>query len=270
MTKLDTQTQTATQAGINGTTVGTHVVDRFSTANGDNRVVIRDVEIFSEVVDGPMGTVDADRVNEIAEATNARMATGMHPLIIVSHEDSPSMAPVVGRIPRPVRVGTMPQSGKTGIFADVEMPLADFEALVASNKLPRRSAEIATDTLEILQVALLGREPPAATLPDTHFGSPQRLALMGSDKPLAKIEFEDKPRASVAQYQQGGTMTPAEALKAIQSILADMDTGEGEQPEAAENTDGATLTGDGPPRSEDETGDNSATVARNSDHDEPE
>jgi hypothetical protein len=55
-----------------------------------------------------------------------------------------------------------------GIVGDVEMNIKDFKKYLASNRYPRRSAEIWEDG-HLSEVALLGRETPARPIRDTKF-----------------------------------------------------------------------------------------------------
>lgn len=251
---------------------GTHRVEPVASPGGSrDRVVIRDVEIFSEVTTGDMGEVDAQRVDEIARRTNDRMAQGQHPLIIVSHDDDPSAAPVVGRIPGPVRAGQL-SNGLRGIYADFEMARSDFDALIASNKMPRRSVEIDREDEVILQVALLGREAPGARIPDMHFFDAaqqgcDRLVLMRSGNPPASVTFADsQPQQEAADMtaeeinQLLASMDPEELRRKLAEMLA---SAQSDKNEPSDSADGEALTGGDDDEDEEdmaESGDNRRTA----------
>lgn len=128
-----------------------------------DRVIVRDVELFETMDDGALGAVDEDRLAKIAAATNARMDRGAYPQLITTHSKD---AQVVGRIPSRVRVATHATTGAVTLFGDYEMTPWEFDNYIRSGKWPRRSVEIDPETLEIVQVSLLGRDQPAIPLRD--------------------------------------------------------------------------------------------------------
>jgi hypothetical protein len=177
---------------------------------GNGRVIVRDVEVFGEMEDGPLGRVDESTLRKIRDATNGRMRLGGHPMVILTHDDGD--VPVVGRIPSDVRLGVSASSGRKTIYADIEMPAENFEAYIATNRYPRRSAEINKKSLTMLQLSLLGRNAPAVELPDTHFSSPNSdTVAIGSDTlPPTVFAAKETP-----------TMTAAELLSAVQAMTPD-------------------------------------------------
>jgi len=144
---------------------GTHK----TTYDKDRRkVIIHRVELFSALTHPKFGEFDADRLAGIVKNTNAEMAAGQFPRIVVSHSEN---AEVVGRICGPVTVETNPDRGLPTIYGDVEIEAEFFDAKMLKNKYPGRSAEINTDRDVLDAVALLGREPPAAKLRDVLYAS---------------------------------------------------------------------------------------------------
>lgn len=141
---------------------GTHEV----IPSDKGRVLLRNVEVYGEMADGgKLGKVDESKLRAIALATNGLMLRGKYPQVIVTHDKG---APVVGHIPTPLRVG-QDGAGVWTIYADMEFGRGDFDCYVASNRFPRRSAEIQVDDLVMSQVSLLGRDEAAVVMPDVRF-----------------------------------------------------------------------------------------------------
>jgi hypothetical protein len=92
----------------------------------------------------------------------------------------------------------------------VEMSRNDFDSYIASNRYPRRSAEIWNDD-HMSEVALLGRDTPRRPLPDTRFSKQ-------GDKTVFAIEcsscFEAAPGV-------GNVFVPGAAVRKKESNMAD-------------------------------------------------
>lgn len=143
------------------------------TDNGD-KIVIHDLEVFCAYdprIDGDhdaeLRKFDNERVQEIVSSTNAYMAKGSMPRLVVMHErdgDEPKSS--VGRF---TKIGYQERGGVGYIVGDCEVERSVFDKLLATNAFPRRSAEIWQDQNHLSEVALLGRETPRRPLPDTNF-----------------------------------------------------------------------------------------------------
>lgn len=181
---------------------------------GERHCVVHEVELFAEMPDGPLGAVDAAKLASIAEATNAKVRQGLFPSIVLRHTrdalntGSAADPRALGRIAGEVRVAKSARTGLMSIVGDLEIPAKTFHEYVASGHYPRRSAEISPDTLDIRNIALLGREAPRATIPDL---------LVASDKPAVEIE---PPGLSPIVIQEQ-SMTTAELISGIKALSAD-------------------------------------------------
>lgn len=153
------------------TVTSSHAVEPIS----DTHVVIRNLELFvgyDPEFDGDDERFTAytdDRIREIVEQTNRYMARGQCPKLILGHNtDKPSdfPRPTIGDI-QTVKYAQI--GGVGGIVGDVVMSKNHFDAYIASNEYPRRSAEIWLKNSHLSEVALLGSETPARPLPDTRF-----------------------------------------------------------------------------------------------------
>lgn len=186
------------------TVEGTHV----AILMGDD-VVIKDVEMFTEMADADkFGEVNTDLLRQIADATNASIAGGQYPQIILTHGED---APVVGRVVGPLYISESPYSGRMTIYGDMRFSRVNFETYVRSNDYPRRSAEIHIDTKIMHQLALLGRSNPAAAVRDVYFDDAARcLRATGG----SIVQFQAVLPGSATTHPNGGTdMTPTEILK---------------------------------------------------------
>lgn len=152
-------------------TAASHVV---STPR-PGRVVIHALELFCgydpEVDDqkSRASKYDADMIGTITDRTAARIHRGERPKLILGHnskENANTGKPAIGDV---VKVWSEDRNGVPYIVGDVEMSQADFDAYVASNRYPRRSAEIWISEMRLSEVALLGSETPGRPLPDTLF-----------------------------------------------------------------------------------------------------
>jgi hypothetical protein len=138
-----------------------------------SKVVIRDLELFQgydpsiDEGDPEMASFDRDRVRRIVDRTKRHIAKGSFPRLVRHHEGAGKDVPRVadGMI---TSVRYEERNGVPFIVGDVEMSRGKFEALIASNEYPRRSAEI-WKSGHMSEVALLGRETPRRPLPDTRF-----------------------------------------------------------------------------------------------------
>ena len=146
------------------------------------RVTIHDLELFVGHIDGfddddsEIKDLDEKKIFEIIEKTERHMAAGSSPKLVLMHQDENGNSPTesIGDI---VKIHSKPitincSEGESyegaGIVGDVEMSKEDFQKYLASNRYPRRSAEIWEDG-HLSEVALLGRETPARPIRDTKF-----------------------------------------------------------------------------------------------------
>jgi Skp family chaperone for outer membrane proteins len=149
--------------------LGSHMIDR----SGD-KVIIRRLELFAgfdpTIDDGKdveISKYDISKVTQIVGRTRQFIARQQHPRIVVLHSQENHSEPkeAVGAV---LNVELDERNGVAFIVGDVEMSGADFDTYIASNKYPRRSAEIWSDD-HMSEVALLGRDTPRRPLPDTRF-----------------------------------------------------------------------------------------------------
>lgn len=151
------------------------------TEDGD-KVTIHDLELFVGHIDGfddddsEIKDLDSEAIEGIIEKTKRHMSAGSSPKLVLMHQDENGNAPTasIGDITnihaKPIKIhcGEGEDFEGAGIVGDVEMTRADFKKYLASNRYPRRSAEIWEDG-HLSEVALLGRETPARPLRDTKF-----------------------------------------------------------------------------------------------------
>lgn len=140
----------------------------------DDRVVIRDLELFSgydpsidDGTDEEIKRFDRSKVRSIVGRTKQFIARRQHPRLVILHsqEDHSEPKEAVGAV---LDVRLEDRDGVPFVVGDVEMSRDDFQKYVASNRFPRRSAEIWQDG-HMSEVALLGRDTPRRPLPDTRF-----------------------------------------------------------------------------------------------------
>ena len=147
-----------------------------------NKITIHDLELFVGHIDGfddddsEIKDLDEKKIFEIIEKTNKHMAAGSNPKLVLLHQDDNGNSPtesigdIVNIHSKPIKINC--KEGESyegaGIVGDVEMSKSDFRKYLASNRYPRRSAEIWEDG-HLSEVALLGRETPARPLRDTKF-----------------------------------------------------------------------------------------------------
>lgn len=180
-------------------------------------VIVHDVEVYGEVAkDEALGVVDEAALGTIATNTNARIAAGQHPQIVLEHaypgsNDKPP-PDCVGRIVGAVRVSRSPATGKAAIFADMEFRSSAFEEYIASNRWPRRSAEVVyakkPGVPYLHQVALLGRAIPRIDMPDVTFNTDARPLVVRAESDVA------------TQFSPEKTMNPAEVIAYVASLSA--------------------------------------------------
>ena len=151
------------------------------TENGE-RVTIHDLELFVGHIDGfddeesDIKDLDSDKIEEIIAQTNKHISAGANPKLVLMHQDENGNSPtesigdIVNIHSKPIKINCSEGEDYegAGIVGDVEMSKADFQKYLASNRYPRRSAEIWEDG-HLSEVALLGRETPARPLRDTKF-----------------------------------------------------------------------------------------------------
>lgn len=139
-----------------------------------DKVVIKRLELFSgydptidDGTDEEIKKFDRAKVSRIVERTKAFISRKQHPRIVVLHsqEDHSEPKEAVGAV---LDIRMEERNGVPFIVGDVEMGRDEFDSYVASNKFPRRSAEIWSDD-HMSEIALLGRDTPRRPLPDTRF-----------------------------------------------------------------------------------------------------
>jgi hypothetical protein len=148
---------------------GSHAI----AENGD-KVVIRRLELFSgydpSIDDGSDDEIrkfNRSKVRRIVDRTRQFINRRQHPRIVILHsqEDHSEPKEAVGAV---MNVELEEREGVPFIVGDVEMSRQDFDEYIASNRFPRRSAEIWSDD-HMSEIALLGRDTPRRPLPDTRF-----------------------------------------------------------------------------------------------------
>lgn len=161
--------------------------------SGD-KAYLQNLELIDEMDDGPMGKIVKKDLERFCEATNQKISEGQFPQMVVRHP----RAMVAGDIPRDDSVGRVcsalsvrlsPETGRWTVYADAEFSLPNFRELVLSNKYPRRSVEITDDTLSIAQVAMLGRNRPAAGVRDVYFSGERKTKSVDTN---FETRFEER------------------------------------------------------------------------------
>ncbi len=149
--------------------------------HGD-KVTIHDLELFVghipgfDADDSGMDDLDDEAIENIITRTKVHMSAGSNPKLVMLHQDDNNDAPPealgdivdIRRKDIHIRTDDGEDYRGPGIIGDVVMSKSDFQDYVASNRFPRRSAEIWKDG-HMSEVALLGRETPARPLRDTRF-----------------------------------------------------------------------------------------------------
>lgn len=153
----------------NGVVDGSHLIEE-----KDGKVVIKRLELFAgfdptidDGSDEEIRKFDRRKVRKIVERTKAFIARRQHPKIVVLHgqEDHSEPKEAVGSV---LDIELEDRGGVAFVVGDVEMSREDFDSYIASNRFPRRSAEIWSDD-HMSEIALLGRDTPRRPLPDTRF-----------------------------------------------------------------------------------------------------
>lgn len=163
-----------TMRGVTATATQSH---RITRANG--KVIVHDLELFmafDPTIDDPdtdpaIAEWTNDRLKNAIEQTREFMSRKAYPQVVVEHDNGKGQAvrSAVGRVLNM----RYEERGDVGYaVGDVEYPEGHFDQLVATNKFPRRSAEIWDNNDHISEVALLGRVTPRRPLPDTYFSRP--------------------------------------------------------------------------------------------------
>lgn len=148
----------------------------------DKFVTIHDLELFVghipgfDADDSGMEEIDEEAIEQILERTKAHMSAGSNPKLVMLHQDENSEVPpealgdIINIHRKDIHIRTDDGEEYTGpgIIGDVVMSKDDFNSYIATNRFPRRSAEIWKDG-HMSEVALLGRETPARPLRDTRF-----------------------------------------------------------------------------------------------------
>ena len=147
-----------------------------------NKVTIHDLELFVGHIDGfddddgDIKDLDEKKIYEIIEKTKKHISAGSNPKLVLMHQDENGNSPtesigdIVNIHSKPIKINCSEGDNYegAGIVGDVEMNKDDFQKYLASNRYPRRSAEIWEDG-HLSEVALLGRETPARPIRDTKF-----------------------------------------------------------------------------------------------------
>lgn len=190
---------------------GSHDIDE-----SEDKVVIRRLELFSgfdptidDGSDEEIKRFDRRKVARIVDRTRQFISRRQHPRLVIMHaqEDHSEPKEAVGAI---LDVQLEERNGVPFVVGDVEMSRGDFDSYIASNRYPRRSAEIWNDD-HMSEVALLGRDTPRRPLPDTRFSK-------HGEKTVFAIEcsscFEAAPGV-------GNVFVPGAAVKKKESNMAD-------------------------------------------------
>lgn len=190
---------------------GSHDIDE-----SEDKVVIRRLELFSgfdptidDGSDEEIRKFDRRKVARIVDRTRQFISRRQHPRLVIMHtqEDHSEPKEAVGAI---LDVQLEERDGVPFVVGDVEMSRGDFDSYIASNRFPRRSAEIWNDD-HMSEVALLGRDTPRRPLPDTRFSKQ-------GEKTVFAIEcsscFEAAPGV-------GNVFVPGAAVKKKESNMAD-------------------------------------------------
>ena len=204
------------------------------TDQGD-KVTIERVELFM-AFDPAIDDGEADpelkrfnnkRLKDIVASTRKHMARGSFPRLVIMHEkDGKEPKSAVGRFPT---ISYEERDGIGYIVGDMEVNRTIFDAYIATNAFPRRSAEIWSGSNHLSEVALLGRETPRRPLPDTHFTrkgekitcSKSNHDLVGAGGGLNTfVPTTTKEEASMASSDD--MREELEAMKCAISDLSDM------------------------------------------------
>lgn len=192
--------------GVNGS----HPIEE----RGD-KIVIRRLELFSgfdpsidDGTDEEIAKFDRKKVSRIVDRTRQFISRKQHPRIVILHgqEDHSEPKEAVGAV---LEVDLEDRNGVPFIVGDVEMSKDDFASYIASNKFPRRSAEIWSDD-HMSEIALLGRDTPRRPLPDTRFSKQGDKVVFS----MSATHFEAAPGA-------GNVFVPGAAEKKKESNMAD-------------------------------------------------
>lgn len=182
----------------------------------EDRVVIRNLELFSgydpsidDGTDEEIKKFDRRKVSSIVGRTRQFIARRQHPRLVILHsqEDHSEPKEAVGAV---LDVRLEERDGVPFVVGDVEMSRDDFQKYVASNRFPRRSAEIWHDG-HMSEVALLGRDTPRRPLPDTRFSKMGNKVVFAMD---CQSCFEAAPGA-------GNVFVPGAGIKSKERNMAD-------------------------------------------------
>ena len=159
-----------------------HSMPSHSITDKGDKIVIHDLELFVGHIDGfdddesDIKDLDSEAIDSIITKTKRHMSAGANPKLVLMHQNDNGSTPtesigdIVSIHAKPIEIKCEDKSvyRGAGIVGDVEMSKKDFDKYLASNRYPRRSAEIWEDG-HLSEVALLGRETPARPLRDTKF-----------------------------------------------------------------------------------------------------
>lgn len=185
---------------------GSHRVDFV----GD-KAIVRRLEIFCgydpRIDRGDEGVrkYDRKRCEEIVETTREHMRRGSHPQFVIRHEVEGKDPPPDECVGSAEAIDIEDRDGVPYIVCDGVFKRDRFDSLIATNAMPRRSAEIWKTSGHLSEIALLGRETPRRPLPDTRFsqrGEKEVFAVPG------RTDFARAESPSPAKKER--TMTPEE------------------------------------------------------------
>lgn len=173
----------------------------------DGKVRIKDLELFmgydpsiDSDDDEDMKDYNSDKVKSIVSRTNKFIARGSRPKMVIEHEKD-------GKTSNPKAVGDIEKvwykeiEGVSFVIGDVIMSKKSFDAYLATNAFPRRSAEIWKDD-HLSEVALLGRDTPRRPLPDTSFTKFGDKAVF--ERPLNILSMALDNKAEFGENGVGG------------------------------------------------------------------
>ena len=167
---------------------------------------------------------DASKTREVLEQTKARMGKGMYPRIALGHADRvPGITdkrPSVGRI---VSLDGFDSDGVLTIVGDMEMSREQFDANLATNAYPRRSAEIFAADSRMTAVALIGAETAARDMADTDFSAGGMVEIFSAETTTFEMQSpgggQNTYIPSTGEGTEGKEMTREEIVAIVMECL---------------------------------------------------
>lgn len=196
---------------------GSHRVDFV----GD-KAIVRRLEIFCgydpRIDKGDEGVrkYDRRRCEEIVETTREHMRRGSHPQFVLRHEVDGKDPPPDECVGSAEAIDIEDRDGVPYIVCDGVFKRDRFDSLIATNAMPRRSAEIWKTSGHLSEIALLGRETPRRPLPDTRFsqrGEKEVFAVPG------RTDFARAESPSPATKERTMTQEEIAAMQAENARL---------------------------------------------------